>query len=128
MSASITPPPGETITPPQKQEIRSLATNMQIVAVLLLVLAVVYVGLGGLAIFLDAAYGAGLFSVVQGVLFGLTGLMVLTGSGDARYLAETQGADREHLTNTVNSLTMAANVQLAWGILLAVVSVVGLLF
>lgn len=104
----------------QDQFISGLASNMKMVALALLVLAPLHLLRGGLNV---ASYPLpGGLSLVEGLLTGLLGLVMLKGASDARYLVETKGYDKEHLLHAVESLTVFYRVQVG----LAAVLILGM--
>lgn len=96
-------------TTEQDRLITTLASNMKLVAVALLLLAPLRLVFGGLDVASHPL--AGSLTLIEGVLTGLLGMVMLKGATDARYMFETKGYDKDHLVNMVESLTVFYRVQ-----------------
>jgi hypothetical protein len=112
-------------TTEQEQVISSLARYMRLVSGLLLMLAVLRIVLG-IMDFPQSILG-GLLGLLEGALTGILGLVLITAADDARFIVETKGHDRDHLVNTVVSLSTFYKMQLVLGILASVVLTIRLL-
>jgi hypothetical protein len=99
----------------QDRLISGLTSNMKLVAIALLVLAPLRLVFGGLDVASHPLAGG--LSLVEGVLTGLLGLVMLKAATDARYMVETKGYDKEHLLNAVESLTVFYRVQVGLAVL-----------
>jgi hypothetical protein len=108
-------------TSEQDRLISGLASNMKMVAVALLLLAPLRLVFGGVDVVSHPLPGG--LSLVEGLLTGLLGMVMLKGAADARYMVETKGYDKEHLLNAVESLTVFYRVQVG----LAAVLILGML-
>jgi hypothetical protein len=119
----MAPPGSDTavaLSPEQKQVFDGLGSRMWVVSQLLFVLAVLRLAGGALALWHRDLAG-GLLSVVEGLAAGFLGMVLLTGAGDARFVAQTQGYEKAHILNTVASLKVFYTAQVAVGALVAVV-------
>ena len=96
-------------TSEQDRLISALASNMKMIAVALLLLAPLRLVCGGLDVASHPLPGG--LSLVEGLLTGLLGMVMLKGATDARYMVETKGYDKDHLVNAVESLTVFYRVQ-----------------
>ena len=102
-------------TAEQDRLISRLASNMKLLAIVLLVLAPLRLVFGGLDVASHPLAGG--LSLVEGLLTGLLGMVMLKGAADARYMVETKGYDKEHLLNAVESLTVFYRVQVGLAVL-----------
>jgi hypothetical protein len=103
-------------TSDQDKFISGLASNMKMVAIVLLVLAPLRLVFGGLDVVSHPLPGG--LSLVEGLLTGLLGMVMLKGATDARYIVQTKGYDKEHLLNLVESLTVFYRVQVGLAVVL----------
>jgi hypothetical protein len=106
--------------------IAGLAANMKMVAIALLVLAPLRLVFGGLEVASHPLPGS--ISLLEGLLTGLLGMVMLKGATDARYMVETKGYDKEHLLNTIESLTVFYRVQVGLAALLILGMTLRILF
>jgi hypothetical protein len=113
------------LTAGQKQVFEALGSRMGLVSLLLFVLAVLRLVGGALALG-RWDWAAGLLALVEGLAAAFMGMVLLTGSGDARFVAQTQGYEKTHIVNTVDSLKVFYTAQVAVGVLVAVVLVIRL--
>lgn len=109
-------------TAEQDRFIAGLASKLKLLAVALLVLAPLRLVFGGVDVAAGHALTGGL-SLVEGLLTGLLGMVLLKGAADARYMVETKGYDKDHLLNAVESLTVFYRVQVG----LAALVILGML-
>jgi hypothetical protein len=120
--------PSETaleFSPDQGQVISGLAARLRLVSLVLFALAGLRIVTGALDLW-AGSWGAGILAVIQGILLGLLGLVMLTGADDARFIVTTKGHTRVHLLNTLTSLTVWLKVLLAG--LVAVSLVAGIIW
>lgn len=119
--------PAETpleFTAEQDVVLRELSRNMQLVALLGLGQAALWIAGGLLAWFwAGAGFFQGLFFLLVGALVGFFGLVFLSTSADAGYIVDTQGNDKVHFLNMVAGLKVYLNAQLLLASLLVVVLV-----
>jgi hypothetical protein len=104
----------------QKRVFAGLASRMGLLSMLLLLLAVLRLVSAGLALW-GGDWVPGLLSVAEGLAAGFMGLVLLTGSSDARFVAETNGYEKSHFLNTVASLATFYTAQVVVGVLVALV-------
>src|SRR5262245_60445234 len=112
-------------TSDQETVLAGLASNMKLVAIALLVLAPLRLVFGGLDVAglgLGATARNGATSLVEGVLTGLLGMVMLKGSADVRFAVDTKGYDKEHLLIAVESLTVFYRVLVGLGVVVLLIS------
>jgi hypothetical protein len=124
MAASSNPNPPFEFSAEQDQTIGSLAFALCILGGLLLVIAVLYLVSGVLDILSRPL--SGILSLAEGLLLGFMGLVMLTSAGDFRYILTTEGYDKAHLVNGVNTLNAFYRTQLILGIIVSVLLLIGL--
>jgi hypothetical protein len=122
----VTPPNTIEFTSDQDKIISGLASTMKLVAVALLVLAPLRLVFGVVDIASHPVAGG--LSLVEGLLTGLLGLVMLKAATDARYMVETKGYDKDHLLNMVESLSVFYRVQVGIAVLVIIVMAVRLMF
>jgi hypothetical protein len=110
------------LTAEQRQVFAGLASRMWLVSLMLLVIAALRLVLGALTVWQSPA--TGILSLVEGLVAGFMGMALMTGSGDANFLAQTRGYEKKHLLNTAGSLNVFYTAQLALGTLVAVALVI----
>jgi hypothetical protein len=122
----VTPPNTIEFTSDQDKVLSGLASNMKLVAIALLVLAPLRLVFG--VVDITSHPVAGGLSLVEGLLTGLLGLVMLKGAADARYMVSTTGYDKDHLLNMVESLSAFYRVQVGIAVLVIVVMAAQLMF
>jgi len=128
MSTGATPKESLPLTPEQKQTVAGVASTMQIVAGLLLLLGLIQLVGGPVSlIWLGAGFFSAVLTLVQGALTLLLALVMLAASSDFRYLGEYPRFGGNHLRNAAKSLTMFYQVQVGVALVLALIVVVRLL-
>src|SRR6516162_9177281 len=100
-------PPANTetidFTAEQRQTLADLASRMHLVSMLLFLLALLRLVSGALT--LPGALFPGLASLLEGLLTGVLGMVMLTGADDAQFLVKSKGIEKPHLVNTFASLS-----------------------
>jgi hypothetical protein len=107
----------------QGDMVRRLALVMKVVAAVLLGLAVVNV-IGGVMTLLSVS-ATGLSAIIEGLVTGLLGLIMLSSSADVRFMAETKFTPI-HLGNAFQNLTAFYKGQFFLALFLAAVAVIQL--
>src|SRR5688572_29656463 len=126
MASSSDPKAGVDLSSVQTDLAPGLAAGLRVASGLLLLLAALKLGAGVLQLFQQ--FWPALLSILTGAVLGFMGLVLWTGAGDARYLAETRGYEREHLANVCRSLTVAFQALLILAGLLGLVLLLRLVF
>lgn len=109
----------------QDRVVSGLAAALKLAALVLLALAALRVWRGLIEFFSD--FWLFLIFVVVGLLTGLLGLILISIADDARFITQTQGNDRIHLFNAVDSLNVYTKTMFWLGIVIIVVEVFALL-
>lgn len=98
----------------QRQTLTSLAGRLRLVSLLLFLLALLRLVTG--ALILPTFPFPGVASLLEGVLTGVLGVVMLTGADDAQFLVQRQGIEKPHLVHTFASLSKFYQIQIALGI------------
>jgi hypothetical protein len=127
MSTGAVPKETLPLTADQKQVVANLASATFMVTGLLLLLGVIQL-VGGIAawFWLGAGFFAGLLMLVQGALTAFLGLVLLAVSSDFKFLDLYRQYSGNHFRNAAKNLTAFYNVQLALGLLIALVVLIRL--
>lgn len=107
--AAPTEPPFE-FTQEQDQTLTGLASGMNLLSLAILGLAAVRIGSGVVEIITTS--WAGIWYIVEGLVTGLAGLVMLAAATDTRFIVDTTGYDKPHLLNAFTSLTFFYKVQI----------------
>ena len=107
----------------QRQTVAKLALGMKLVAIVLLILAAVGVAAGALTLVNRSP--SGILGIVEALLTGLLGLIMLSSSVDVRYMIETSFAPI-HFGNVVRNLAAFYKTQFWLALLLIAIAVVRL--
>lgn len=116
--AATTEPTFE-FTPEQERVVGALAASMKLLSVLLLVLALARIS-GGVVEILTASW-AGLWSVIEGLVTAILGLVLLAGAADTRFIVDTKGYDKPHLLNAFTSLSLFYKIQIGLALLIGAI-------
>ena len=102
-----------TFTPEQSTTIGRLSTGLTFAAPLLLLAGLIRIVTGGIDIW-HGNWG-GLLAVPAGGLLAFAGLALLAGATDAKFLHDVKGREKEHLSNTFDSINTAFTALLIFG-------------
>jgi len=106
----------------QRQTLADLAGPMRLVSMVLFLLALLRLSIGLLT--LPSNFFPGAASLLEGVLTGVLGLVMLTGSDDAQFLVKQKGNEKPHLVHTFSSLSTFYQIQIVLGILVGALLVI----
>jgi len=109
----MAPEPTATFSPEQSTTVNRLATSLTFVAPLLLLAGFVRIAIG----VVDIVHGqwSGLLAIPAGALLAFAGLALWAGASDAKYLHDVKGREKEHLSNTFDSINTAFTALLIFG-------------
>jgi hypothetical protein len=103
----------------QEKTFSGLAAVMKLLCLLLFLLALLRLA-GGVAELVNHS-GYGFLSILEGVLTGFLGVVLLTASSDVQNVAEARKHAPAHLKNGIGALRTFYGAQLILGVLLALV-------
>src|SRR5262249_36573302 len=125
------PPAPETpleLTPEQAQQARQLSLSLLGLSGLAVLQGLLWIGVGVTVWFVKGEFWAGVLPLLVGAASAFTGMIALTTSTDAKYLADIPAFNRNHLSNAVGGINDYLGVYFGVGVLLVIVLACKLLF
>jgi hypothetical protein len=113
------------LTDEQRQTGTAVSRTLAILSPLLLVLGLLHI-VSGVVRFGDEKLLA-LLDIVVGAITAFMAIVLLNARDSAGYLSEVKGYEKTHLLNFTASLGVFAKVQIALGVIVALVSLIRLL-
>jgi hypothetical protein len=120
MATGSTQPKFEGFTPEQTRTIRGLHLGLGLAAAFAVLAGITRLGILGWQIW--QGQWSSLVVLPEALLLIFLGLIYLTGAADARFLSSVKGYEKEHLGNTLASLSMGAKVLLGLAVYVLVVA------
>lgn len=113
MATETTTTPTPSFASEQLTTVNRLSTSLTFVALLLIPAGLIRIAIGGL----DIVHGnwSGLLAFPAGALLAFAGLALWAGASDAKYLHDVKGREKEHLSNTFDSINTAFTALLIFG-------------
>jgi hypothetical protein len=115
------------LTQEQDSRVRFLATCLLLAAGVVMLLALAQIGGGVWTIWQGQGWAGGLWWIIQGIITGVSGLVLLTASSDFGFMAQVPEARATHLQNGLASLKVFYTIQIVLASLLGFVLVIRLL-
>jgi len=112
-------------TEEQNQTVAGLAAAMKLLATVLMGLAAVRIASGVIEIITSS--WAGIWYMLEGLVTGLLGLVMLAGSADTRFVVDTTGYDKPHLLNAFTSLIFFYKLQIGLALFVGIIVLLRLL-